>query len=158
MASKITWHIEKRKLKELFPYEKNPRQLSEKQAEHLKTSLDKFGLIDKPCVNLNGIIIGGHQRINVLNLLPNDKIEVMVPDRLLEDHEVEELNIRLNGNQGSWDHDLLANEFDIDDLVDWGLEDLKIISETLMLADEVDEKLEKKKKKSKICPHCGEEI
>lgn len=157
MKEKITWRLDKRKLRELFPYDKNPRQLNEKQGEQLKKSLDKFGLIDRPCINLDGTIIGGHQRLNVMNIFPDDMIEVMIPSRLLTVKEVEELNIRLNANQGSWDHDILANEFEIDELVEWGMEDLKKISETLMFGDEEEEETAKKKKK-KTCPKCGEEI
>jgi hypothetical protein len=35
-----------------------------------------------------------------------------------------ELNIRLNKNTGDWDMDALANNFNVDDLKDWGFEDL----------------------------------
>lgn len=38
---------------------------------------------------------------------------------LSEDAE-KELNIRLNKNSGEWDWDMLANLFDMVDLVDWG--------------------------------------
>jgi ParB-like chromosome segregation protein Spo0J len=158
MKQKITWHLEKRKLKDLYPYDKNPRQLSEKQFEQLKKSVDKFGLIDRPCINADGTIIGGHQRLHVMNPFPDDLIEVMVPNRLLESKEVEELNIRLNANQGSWDQDILANEFEIDELVEWGMEDLKVIQDVLMMGDEQIGEDAFKKKKSKTCPNCGVEL
>lgn len=122
MKEKITWYLEKRKLKDLQAYGKNPRRLTEKQFEHLKTSLDKFGLIDRPCINLDGTIIGGHQRINVLTSNQEEEIEVMVPSRELNDSEIEELNIRLNKNTGEWDFDILANEWNQDDLLSWGFE------------------------------------
>jgi DNA modification methylase len=122
MTEKITWHIEKRKLKDLQAYYKNPRRLTDRQFEHLKTSLDKFGLIDRPFINANGTIIGGHQRINVMIKEGEEEIEVMVPNRLLDNAEVEELNIRHNKNTGEWDFDILANEWDQDDLLSWGFE------------------------------------
>ena len=122
MDKNITWHLEKRKLKDLQAYYKNPRRLTDKQWEHLRTSLDKFGLIDRPCINANGTIIGGHQRINVMMKDGEEEIEVMVPDRLLDNAEVEELNIRLNKNTGEWDFDILANEWDQDDLLSWGFD------------------------------------
>ncbi len=62
---------------DLHPYFKNPRQLSENQAKQLKTSLDKFGLIDRPVINKNGTIIGGHQRLAVMDKFPEEEIEVM---------------------------------------------------------------------------------
>lgn len=120
MSKNITWRIELRKVKDLIPYYKNPRQLSEAQAEHLRTSIDRFGLIDRPVINKNGTIIGGHQRLAVLDLFPEQEVEVMIPSRLLTNAEVEELNIRLNKNTGDWDYDVLANEWEITDLLEWG--------------------------------------
>ena len=56
----IEWHNEKRKIKELVPYVSNPRQITEKQAEDLKKSLDKFGLAASLVINTDNTIIGGH--------------------------------------------------------------------------------------------------
>jgi len=33
-----------------------------------------------------------------------------------------ELNVRLNKNVAEWDFDTLANEFELDDLLDWGFD------------------------------------
>lgn len=154
MSKKITWRIEKRKVKELQVYYKNARQLSESQAAQLRTSLDKFGLIDRPCINQNGTIIGGHQRISVMNKHPDEELEVMVPDRLLDNAEVEELNIRLNKNTGSFDYDILANEWEITDLLRWGFE-----PEELGLGDfkgKADE--ENTEEECETCPACNQKI
>jgi DNA modification methylase len=40
----------------------------------------------------------------------------------LSEEDEKELNIRLNANTGQWDWDELANNFELDDLNDWGLE------------------------------------
>jgi DNA modification methylase len=45
-----------------------------------------------------------------------------VPDRELSIDEMRELNVRLNKNQGEWNFDTLANNFELDDLLDWGFE------------------------------------
>lgn len=116
----ITWKIETRKISELKDYSKNPRKLSPQQAEHLKTSLQKFGLIDKPIINLDNTIIGGHQRKKTLKKLGIKEIEVNVPDRHLTEKEVEELNIRLNKNTGEWDFKTLEVDWQINDLLEWG--------------------------------------
>lgn len=109
---------------ELTDYYKNPRSLSDKEFKQLKTSLDKFGMIDKPIVNADSAntIIGGHQRKHVLEASGVKEVECWIPDRELSEKEVEELNIRLNKNTGSWDFDTLANEFELDDLLDWGFD------------------------------------
>ena len=36
------------------------------------------------------------------------------------EEEIDELNIRLNKNTGSWDWDKLANEWDVNLLCEWG--------------------------------------
>ena len=108
--AKINWTLQTFNLDELTDYYKNPRSLTEKEFKQLKTSLDKFGMIDKPIVNLDAgnTIIGGHQRKHVLEAEGVKEVECWVPDRLLTEREVEELNIRLNKNTGSWDFDTLA--------------------------------------------------
>lgn len=154
MNKNIAWHLEKRKFKDLTSFYKNPRQLSEFQAEHLRASIDKFGLIDRPCINQNGTIIGGHQRLSLLKLLSEDEIEVWVPDRLLDNFEVEELNIRLNKNTGDWDYDILANEWEITDLLQWGFEphQLGICDVKGSLCEET------KEEECEKCPTCNQKI
>ena len=122
--AKINWTLKQFRLADLTDYYKNPRSLSEKEFKQLKTSLDKFGMIDKPIVNLDSAntIIGGHQRKHVLEATGVKECECWIPDRELSEKEVEELNIRLNKNTGSWDFDTLANEFELDDLLDWGFD------------------------------------
>ena len=118
------WHLEKRKLTDLKPYFKNPRQLTEKEAQQLKRSIARFGLADKPIINLDNVIIGGHQRIAILKDLGYSEVECWVPNRKLNDAEIEEFCLRLNRNHGSWDWDILANEFEEEKLEQWGF-DLK---------------------------------
>ncbi len=53
---------------------------------------------------------------------PDDLVDVRVPERELTEREAEELAIRLNKNTGDWDFDALANNFELDDLLDWGFD------------------------------------
>ena len=109
----INWKTEKRKLNELRPWERNPRQATEKQWQDLERSLEKFSLADPLIINKDNTIIGGHFRWKVLKEKGIEEVDVRVPDRQLSEKEVEELNVRLNKNLGEWDYDLLAN-FDED--------------------------------------------
>ena len=120
--SKISWTLRVFRLSDLTDYYKNPRTLSEKEFKQLRTSLDKFGMIDKLIINADpaNTIIGGHQRKRVLESLGITEAECWIPDRELSDKEAEELNIRLNKNTGQWDFDVLANEFEANDLIEWG--------------------------------------
>ncbi len=154
----IKWKLEEIPIQELNPYYKNPRYLSDHDYDHLKDSLEKFGLIDKPIINLDKTIIGGHQRISILK--NNSSIQCWIPDRLLNDKEVEELNIRLNRNNGSWDWDLLANEFNLLDICNWGFKHDEILGKPLLedKNEEEDQKKEKHSKKKKECPNCGHQF
>jgi len=125
--AQLTWHNEVRRIKDLIPYVANPRQITEKQAKDLKKSLDKFGLADPLVINTDNTIIGGHQRKKILETLmgvaPDFEVDVRVPDRELTVDESRELNVRLNKNVASFDFDILANNFELEDLKEWGFED-----------------------------------
>ena len=124
----ITWTLHTYQLAELTDYFKNPRSLSKVQFDQLKTSLDKFGIIDKPIVNLDPAhtVIGGHQRLHVLRAEGVKECECWIPSRLLTEREVEELNIRLNKNTGAWDFDVLANSWELPDLLEWGFNEKEL--------------------------------
>jgi DNA modification methylase len=120
----LKWRNEKRKISELNPAEYNPRQLTDKQAQDLTNSLERFQLADPIVINKNNTIIGGHQRINILKAKHGNnglEVDVRVPDRQLTDEEERELNVRLNKNLGEWDYDALAN-FDEEMLKDVGFD------------------------------------
>lgn len=114
------WHLEKRKISDLKEFAKNPRKITKTQFDHIKASIEKFGLIDKPFINTDNTIIGGHQRLRILQRLGYDELEVQVPNRSLTEKEVEELNYRHNENSGDWDYDILANQYELSDLLMWG--------------------------------------
>jgi ParB-like chromosome segregation protein Spo0J len=152
----IKWHLETRKIRDLIPHPRNPRYLSKDQAKHLETSLDKFGLTDRPIVNLDNMIIGGHQRLNIIKKKKQKEIECWIPDRSLSTEEVDELNIRLNKNTGDWDFDILANQWDETLLLEWGFTPQEIQFE---LPEQIEEEQEEEKPiNKKSCPNCGHEF
>ena len=137
--------IIEKKVKDLIPADYNPRDLTSKQFQDIKDSINTFGLVDPIIVNIHetrkNIVVGGHQRLQVCRELGMENVPC-VEVNLTEDKE-KELNIRLNKNVGQWNYDNLANFFDNNDLVDWGF-DLKEVNfatnvelnETLSAVDE----------------------
>lgn len=123
----IEWTLMTLSLKTLKPHAKNPRQINKDQAKHLEDLIKKFGLIDKPIVNLDNMIIGGHQRIKILKKLKLKEVQCWVPDHLLSEEEIDHLCIGLNLNQGSFDFDILANEWNPIDLLKWGFTEEQLI-------------------------------
>ena len=116
--------IELIKIDKLKPARYNPRQISTKQYKDLKESIVSFGLVDPIIVNKDMTVIGGHQRLKICKELKHIEIDCVVLD--LSKEEERELNIRLNKNTGEFDMDILANEFDIDQLVDWGFKHIDL--------------------------------
>jgi ParB-like chromosome segregation protein Spo0J len=116
--------IEQIKASKLKPATYNPRQISTKQFKDLSKSIATFGLVDPIIVNKDFTVIGGHQRLKVLNEMQTDTIPCVVLN--LSKEKERELNVRLNKNTGDFDIDILANEFDIDELVDWGFKHIDL--------------------------------
>tara|TARA_B100000902_G_C27156404_1_gene836393 strand:+ start:376 stop:861 length:486 start_codon:yes stop_codon:yes gene_type:complete len=117
-------NIEKIEINKLKGSTYNPRQISTKQYKDLKESITKFGLVDPIIVNKCYTIIGGHQRYKICKDLDYKDIGCIILD--LDKEQERELNIRLNKNTGEFDMDILANEFDIDELVDWGFKHIDL--------------------------------
>jgi len=116
--------VEKKEINKLKPAKYNPRQISTKQYKDLKESIEKFSLVDPIIINRDLTVIGGHQRLKVCKELKYKVVECVVLDISKEDER--ELNIRLNKNTGDFDMDILANEFDIDELTDWGFKHIDL--------------------------------
>ena len=139
---KLKWHNEKKVVKDLIPFEKNPRKITDKQAEDLKRSLEKFDLVEIPAIDTDNKIIAGHQRIKILQLLGRneEEIDVRVPNRKLTEEEFKEYNLRSNRNTAEWDYDLLS-DFDYELLRDVGFDEEEF--DEMFEIDELEEKEEK---------------
>jgi ParB-like chromosome segregation protein Spo0J len=145
--NKLSWHTEQRKISDLIPYEHNPRQITDKQTKDLKRSLEKFNLAEIPAINTDNTIIAGHQRLKIMQLLGRgeETIDTRVPNRLLDVKELREYCVRSNKNSGEWDFDKLAENFEMEELKDWGFDEKELfgtfgnINDGLTDLDEVPE-------------------
>lgn len=153
MTKKLEWRTERRKVKDLIRYEKNPRTLSETQLEGLKRSLKKFNVAELPCINTDGTLVAGNQRVLALSLLNRGKeeIEVRVPNRPLTEAEFRDYLLTSNRSGGTWDFEKLAAEFDLGELLTAGFDSLdlsNIYDDNLEITDdEFDEEVEIEKAK-----------
>ena len=125
-------------ISELKFAEYNPRKLTGVQYQHIRTSLESFGLVDPIIVNINpdrkNTIIGGHQRVRIWKDMGNTAVPCVFLNLPLEKER--ELNVRLNKNLGDWDWELLLEEFQKDELLDWGFEEIDFNSELESEPDE----------------------
>lgn len=116
--------IKKMKLADLIPTENNPRQIKKDDFERLKKSIKSFPQmldIREIVVDENNRILGGHQRVRALLANGETEVNVKVVEGLSEE-EKREFVIRDNIQNGEWDFDVLANEWDDLPLDDWGIE------------------------------------
>ena len=162
-------------------YHKNPRQITQRQMDQLTGSLSELGDLSGIVHDLNSdSIIGGNQRSRAFNI---DLCEIEIthngqePDEqgtvahgyvIWKNHrfayrqvrwtpeQCAQANIQANKLGGSWDFDVLANEFDIPDLLEWGFEPWELaVGEVEAPEDfaEYDEDIDTEF----CCPKCGYE-
>jgi len=123
----MNWKIKKIKVSELKENPCNPRRLTEKGLKDLEKSILKFGIAEPLVVNTDYMICGGHGRKKILEKLNIKEVDCYLPDKLLSKKQFDELGIRLNKNiAGEFNFDILANEFEIDELIEWGFEEFEL--------------------------------
>lgn len=164
LETDIEFRTEKRKIRDLIPYEYNPRTITRKQYKDLERSFNKFGYVELVAINEDNTILAGHQRICLMmDLGWGDKeIEVRVPNRHLTEAEFKDYLIVSNVTGGDFDYDLLANHFDCQDLLASGFEEKTLLQNFEIPGfgetDEDDQPDLTEEKKKKTCPNCGHEL
>lgn len=117
----IKWSEKTVKVSALKPFERNPRKISEADFERLKKSLHENGYHQRIIATIDLRVIGGHQRIRALKELGYREVQILVPDKTLSDAQFKKLLIQDNLPYGVWDFDILSSDFEVDELVDFGM-------------------------------------
>lgn len=153
--TEVTNKVYIERIDKLIPAGNNPRKISKTAYEKLKKSLLEFPemkQLREIIVDENLTILGGHQRIYALRDLGYTDVIVKQVFGLTEKQK-REFIIKDNTSAGTWDTDILANEWDIDELKDFGVPDFGTIGG--------DDQQEKEKPaggaRSCLCPACGYE-
>lgn len=154
----VNWKLQEVPIKWLKEHPKNPRQIGKEQFVRLGNLIDKFGLIDKPILNEDFTIIGGHQRIKYFKKQKHKLIECWIADRLLSDEEIDELCIGLNLHQGAWDWEIMANQWEPIDLLKYGFTEDQLMGTCKQAEEILEEQKKNSNKKNKSCPNCGHEF
>jgi hypothetical protein len=128
---RITWREDKRRLGDLIPWPINPAQIKEPEARRLLESLEEFGQVQALAISPDNEIYDGHQRQLVWGAAEkygkDYEVDVRVSSRKLTEDERKKLVIYLRkGAVGEFDFDVLANNWEVDDLLDWGFEGYEI--------------------------------
>jgi DNA modification methylase len=119
--------MEYRKLKDIKLLDRNPRTIRDddfkKLVQSIEANPDYFEARPLILSDRTGelVIIAGNQRYRAAKELKLKEVPTFLIKDLTEERE-KEIIIRDNVSNGQWDWDLLANDWDVDQLEDWGLD------------------------------------
>jgi len=146
-------------INKIKPYPGNPRRWTDSQKNQVKQSLKRCGFADP--IILSGAkrnfntIVGGNLRAVAARELKMEYVPAVYIT--LSEARERELVIRLNKNTGSWDYDLLQQNYDYKMLLEWGFDDTDLThlwDDALSVEEDefdVEKELEKiKKPKTKL--------
>jgi hypothetical protein len=112
----------------LKPWVENPRLMSGREREKLKTSIREFDVVEIPVVDTENVLVSGHRRVEVLSAdgRGDEEVEVRVPSRKLTEKEFARLNLTLNRVHGEFDLEKLI-AFDPETLLGGGFNPNEIL-------------------------------
>lgn len=110
-------------IKEIKSNPNNPRVLKDDKFKKLVQSLKDFpemANVRPIVVNTDMIVLGGNMRLRAMQEAGWKKAPVQIVDWSIEKQN--EFIIKDNVSFGEWDWDVLANEWNAEDLTEWGLD------------------------------------
>lgn len=116
--------IEKIKISEVKPNPNNPRLIKDDKFKKLVNSIKTFPemLELRPIiVNDDMIVLGGNMRLKACKEAGLKEVHIIKASNLSEAQQAEFI-IKDNVGFGEWDWDMIANEYNEQDLKDWGLD------------------------------------
>ena len=116
--------IEKVKLSEVKSNPNNPRLIKDEKFSKLVKSIKEFPkmLEIRPIVvNDEMVVLGGNMRLKACKEAGLKEIPIIKASDLTEEQQ-REFIIKDNVGFGEWDWELIANEWDAEELADWGLD------------------------------------
>lgn len=102
----------------------NPRLIKDNKFKKLVKSIKEFPemLEKRPLVvDENMIVLGGNMRLKALKEAGFKEVYIHIAENW-SDEQKQQFIIKDNVSFGSWDFDILANEWDNQKLIDWGID------------------------------------
>ena len=115
--------VEKVKIGEVKNNPSNPRLIKDDKFRKLVKSIQEFPqmLELRPIVvDENNIVLGGNMRLKACKEAGLKDVFIVKAENLTEEQK-QEFIVKDNVGFGEWDWDMLANEWDVDKLDEWGL-------------------------------------
>lgn len=115
--------IKKVKISEVKPNPNNPRLIKDDKFKKLVKSIQDFPdmLSVRPIVvNKDMVVLGGNMRLKAIKEAGHTEVAIEIVD--WTEQQQKEFIVKDNVGYGEWDWDDLANNWDIQELTDWGLD------------------------------------
>lgn len=112
------------KLKDIKLNPSNPRVIKDNKFKKLVKSIQEFPemLSIRPIVvNQDNIVLGGNMRLRACQEAKLKEVPVIIASDLTPEQQ-KEFIIKDNIGFGEWDFELLANEWNMEELAEWGLD------------------------------------
>jgi len=112
------------KIAEVKANPNNPRQIKDDKFAKLVQSVKDFPeMLDiRPIVvNADMVVLGGNMRFKACKEAGLKEVPIIVAENLTDEQQ-KEFIIKDNVSGGEWDWDMLANEWEVEQLEEWGLE------------------------------------
>jgi len=116
--------IETVNIETVFTNKDNPRILKDDKFKKLVKSVKEFPqmLQIRPIVvNAENIVLGGNMRLEACKKAGLKEVTIIKADNLTEEQQ-KEFIIKDNVGFGEWDWDIISNEWDAEEVKDWGLD------------------------------------
>ena len=130
--------IKKVKISEVKPNPNNPRLIKDDKFKKLVKSIQEFPdmLNVRPIVvNKDMIVLGGNMRLKAIKEAGHKEVAIEIVD--WTEQQQKEFIVKDNVGYGEWDWDDLANNWNAEELTDWGL-DIPNFDATVLEAEEDD--------------------
>jgi hypothetical protein len=147
------------KISEIKPNPNNPRLIKDEKFAKLVNSIKGFPemLEIRPIVvNSDMIVLGGNMRLKACKEAGLKEIPIIFADDLTEDQQ-REFIIKDNVGFGEWDWEMIANEWDSEQLDEWGLETWRTNTDDIDLDKFFEEDNTEREEKNKIILEYSEE-
>jgi len=145
------------KISSIKPNPNNPRLIKDDKFKKLVKSIQEFPemLNLRPIViNADNIVLGGNMRLKACKEAGLKQVPVILAEDLTEEQQ-KQFIIKDNVGFGEWDWEALANQWDSEELQEWGL-DVPSFSKLDSVEDEVE--INEELKTNNQCPKCGYEF
>ena len=146
-------NTQKVKISEVKANPNNPRLIKDDKFKKMVKSIQEFPemLSIRPIVvNADMIVLGGNMRLKACKEAGLKEVDIIKADDLTEEQQ-KQFIIKDNVGFGEWDWEDLANNWDAEQLTDWGLDipDFKQIEESE--ADDLSDKIKSEYRIEVIC-------